>query len=254
MPDSQSRPVRIPAVTAEQMREVDRLMVEVYGITLIQMMEHAGAHLADLARAMLGGDVVGKSVFVAAGRGNNGGGGLVAARHLSNWGARVIVGLEREDALSGVPAAHWRTLGHLPVDRLTGQTALHSIQAPHLIIDALIGYGLRGSPQGWTAEMMTTIIQRTVPVLALDVPSGLDATTGVPGSQCVRASATMTLALPKTGLLAPQAQPYVGTLYLADIGVPDVLYRQMGLAVGPIFAQAAVIRLSDRSVGPEDGR
>lgn len=102
--------------------------------------------------------------------------------------------------------------------------------------------------------MMTTIIQRTVPVLALDVPSGLDATTGVPGSPCVRASATMTLALPKTGLLAPQAQPYVGTLYLADIGVPDVLYRQMGLAVGPIFAQAAVIRLSDRSVGPEDGR
>ncbi len=234
----------VPAISADQMREVDRLMIEVYGITLLQMMERAGAHLADLARTMLGGEVAEQRVFVAAGRGNNGGGGLVAARHLSNWGGRVTVAIERETSLTGAPAGHWRSLTHLPVDRKSGDDAVQALQVrPDLVIDALIGYGLRGSPRGWTAEMIRTINEGNIPVLALDVPSGLDATTGVPAEPCMRARATMTLALPKTGLLAPNASALVGDLHLADIGVPPSLYRRLGLEVGPIFARQAVIRL-----------
>ncbi|MBI2972339.1 MAG: NAD(P)H-hydrate epimerase [Armatimonadetes bacterium] len=236
--------ISIPAITADQMREVDRLMIEVYGIPLRQMMERAGGHLADLARTMLGGEVAEQRVFVAAGRGNNGGGGLVAARHLSNWGGRVTVAIEREASLTGAPAGHWRRLTHLPMDRKSGDDAVHALQArPDLVIDALIGYGLRGSPRGWTAEMIMTINESNTPVLALDVPSGLDATTGIPGDPCVRARATMTLALPKTGLLVPRARPYVGDLYLADISVPPSLYRRLGLDVGPVFAVGGLIRL-----------
>ena len=78
-----------PAVTASQMAEVDRLMVEVYRVSLVQMMEQAGLHLARLVRRFLGNRVEGRSIAVVCGKGNNGGGGMVAARHLLNWGGRV---------------------------------------------------------------------------------------------------------------------------------------------------------------------
>src|SRR3990172_13388441 len=82
--------MNIPAITTQQMVEVDRLMTEEFGILLIQMMENAGRNLADLARRLSGGEVRGKRVAVFCGSGNNGGGGLVAARHLHNWGAEVL--------------------------------------------------------------------------------------------------------------------------------------------------------------------
>ena len=80
-------------------------------------------------------------------------------------------------------------------------------------------------------------------MLALDTPSGLDTTTGDAGNPCVRASATLALALPKTGLLAAQAQPYVGELFLADICVPPGLYRRLGIEVGPIFAHDSIVKV-----------
>lgn len=227
------------------MREVDRLMVDVYGIQLLQMMEVAGRTLAALARLQLGG-VEGRRILVAAGKGNNGGGGLVAARHLANWGARVTVGIESAAALAGVPAAQWRALDDLPITRIEGNaaTASTAAQDSELVIDALIGYSLRGDPRGWTAEMIQRINTQSAPVLALDVPSGLDATTGHPGTPCIKAALTMSLALPKAGLLVDGAKPFVGTLYLADIGVPPGLYARLGLHVGPLFADSDLIKLT----------
>lgn len=241
----------VPAVTVEQMRHVDRLMVETFGITLLQMMELAGRNLADLVREMLGGPVAGRPVTVVAGRGHNGGGGLVAARHLASWGAAVTVLVESSDALAGVPRQQWDALARLPVNLLAGRAAVEHLAAARsdVVVDALIGYGLAGHPRGWTAAAIERVHDRA-PVLALDVPSGLDATTGQPMTPCVRAGATMTLALPKTGLLQPTARPYVGRLYLADIGVPAALYQQLGLDVGPIFDQAALIQLEGDGIAP----
>lgn len=237
--------LRIPAITTEQMRQVDHLMVETYGINLFQMMENAGRNLAELGRTLMGGSVSEQRVIVAVGKGNNGGGGMVAARHLSNWGAAVTVLLENERALTGVPHLQWEALTALPVEKEEGAGALQVLSRSDadLVVDALIGYGLQGNPRGWTAGMIERINAKGVPVISLDVPSGLDATTGAAYAPCVKASATMTLALPKTGLLTPEAKQYVGRLYLADIGVPDALYRQMGLAVGPIFSRASLIAL-----------
>ena len=82
------------------------------------------------------------------------------------------------------------------------------------------------------------------PILSLDTPSGLDTTSGTPGSPCIRATATLTLALPKTGLLTPEARAFVGDLYLADISVPPELYRRLGLDIGPLFADDTLIRVS----------
>lgn len=246
---------RIPAVTADQMREVDRLMEETYGISLLQMMELAGRTLADLVRAQLNGSVVEQSIIVAAGRGNNGGGGLVAARHLINWGAAVTILVEAAHELSPAPRAQWESLRHLPVDWYEGEPARRFLHRAHadLIIDALIGYGLRGDPHGWAAAMIDQVNALARPVLALDVPSGLDATTGRPGTPCIKALATMMLALPKTGLLQARARPFAGRLYLADIGVPPGLYNRLGVAVGPIFSQRSLIRLDAQINHVDDG-
>ncbi|MBI1744853.1 NAD(P)H-hydrate epimerase [Candidatus Acetothermia bacterium] len=235
----------IPALTAEQMREVDRLMVEDYGIQLLQMMENAGRNLAELARRWLGGSVSEKHLVVAIGKGNNGGGGMTAARHLSNWGAKVTV-LSESEAFSGVPHIQWKTLKRLPIEKKLSETAIEFLakRQGDLFIDSLIGYSLSGPPRGWVARLIETINAQNIPVIALDIPSGLNPTTGAVYQPCIRATATMTLALPKVGLIQPRVKDVVGTLYLADIGVPDALYKQLGINVGSIFVHDTIIPLT----------
>jgi len=233
----------VPAVTADQMREVDRLAVEVYGIQLVQMMEQAGRALAELARRLLGGTAEGRCVIVAAGKGNNGGGGLAAARMLANWGSRVALLVEKADLLAGVPALQHRAARMAGGAALEGRAAFDLVHqgGGDLIVDALIGYGLKGAPRGWTGEMITQMNRAGTDVLSLDVPSGLDATSRECILPCVRAAATLTLALPKTGLLTPAGRSAAGALYLADIGIPPVLYGEIGLTVGPIFSRESIM-------------
>lgn len=231
----------IPALTTAQMAEVDRLMIEEYGILLIQMMENAGRNLAELARRMLDGKLAGRKIVALCGAGNNGGGGMVAARHLHNWGADVQVKLIADpDKLTNVPARQWRILQTMGI---VVEYTLDLARAD-LILDAIIGYGLTGNPRGEAAEWIKRANRSGRPILALDAPSGLDTTSGLAGQPCIGATATLTLALPKSGLIAPQAQPFVGDLYLADIGVPPELYRRIGLEVGTLFAEDKIIRIN----------
>jgi NAD(P)H-hydrate epimerase len=111
-----------------------------------------------------------------------------------------------------------------------------------LVIDALIGYSLRGSPRGRAAELIRWANGSGDPVLSLDLPSGLDATSGEASDPCVRASATMTLALPKTGLRS--APDHVGDLYLADISVPPLVYDMLRITVPPMFATSTIVELT----------
>lgn len=231
----------IPALTTAQMAEVDRLMIEEYGILLIQMMENAGRNLAELARRMLDGKLAGRKIAVLCGAGNNGGGGMVAARHLHNRGADIQVKLIADpDKLKNAPAHQWRILQTMGI---VVEYTLDLARAD-LILDAIIGYGLTGNPRGGAAEWIERANRSGRPILALDAPSGLDTTSGLAGQPCIGATATLTLALPKSGLIAPQAQPPVGELYLADIGVPPELYRRIGLEVGTLFAEDTIIRIN----------
>lgn len=230
------------------MREVDRLAVEAFGLPLLSMMENAGRGLAELARRLLGGSLRGKWVIVAAGGGNNGGGGLAAARHLHNAGARVqalrLAG--KPDPGAPAPTVQWTILQNTDVAGLGGAEAREALRKAEvdLLIDALVGYGLSGAPQGSIAEAIRTLNERAIPVLALDVPSGLNATTGRVYEPCVRAAATLTLALPKTGLLRPGARAVVGELYLGDIGIPPEVYRRLGLEIPPdLFAEGPIVAL-----------
>ncbi len=140
--------MRIPALTTQQMIEVDRLMIEDYGIDLIQMMENAGRQLAEQAHRMLG-SVLGRKIVVLCGAGHNGGGGMVAARHLHNRGAQVQVKLvANPDQLKKVPAHQYRILQAMGL--ITDRDP--DLTQADLIIDALIGYGLVGQPRDPIAE------------------------------------------------------------------------------------------------------
>lgn len=216
----------------DQMREVDRIMIEDLHIELKQMMENAGRNLARLAFLRFRPS----RVVVLAGPGGNGGGGLVAARHLANWGVEVSVVLGKErDGLGPVPAHQLDVLDRMNVPTV-GEPA-----AADLVIDALIGYSLRGNPRGRAADLIEWTADQTAPVLSLDTPSGLDVTTGDPGRPSVSAAATLTLAAPKTGLLDADM---VGDLYVADISVPPAVYSAFGLEMpADLFGQDTVVRL-----------
>lgn len=236
----------VPHVTKAQMVEVDRAMVEDFGIELIQMMENAGRNLAHLSRCrFLGGAPVGKRVVVLAGGGGNGGGAMAAARRLHTWGATVRVALaQRVEAMTATAARQLDILRRMGVP-VADAGAASDLDEPDLVLDGVIGYSLRGAPSGRVADLIRWANEQLAPVLALDTPSGLDPTTGTAFEPTIRATATMTLALPKKGMRAPAARAYVGELYLADIGVPPELYAEpaLDLVVGPLFAPADVIRL-----------
>ena len=230
----------VPTLTRAQMREVDRLMTEEYGIQLPQMMENAGLQLAQLARSQLADPLERRRIVVLAGRGNNGGGGLAAARRLSGWGAEVTVVLaDAPEAFRDIPALQLGILTRMavPVERFAGSLPPHD-----LLIDALIGYGLEGPPRGLVRDLIAASCS-TAETIALDVPSGLDADTGEAPGAAVRASATLTLALPKIGLTLPAAREYVGALYLADIGVPAGLYARLGIGTPSPFGAAPLVMI-----------
>lgn len=235
-----------PEIDRKGMVEVDLLMVHAYAITLPRMMENAGRALAQLAArrylAPEGGVLAGRHVVVLAGAGGNGGGAMTAARRLAGWGARVSLVLSGPaEAVAGVPGEQLAILGHMGI--LPG--ALPSGPAD-LILDGLIGYSLRGAPQGRAADLIGWANAQAAPVLSLDVPSGFDAEAGRMADPAIRADATLTLALPKRGMAGAEAAGRTGALYLADISVPPALYARLPVPLRvPPFPAADIIRLAD---------
>ena len=233
----------VPILSTDQMREVDRLMIEDYGIVLMQMMENAGRNLADLAQALLEDDVVDRSVLVLVGRGNNGGGGLTAARHLANRGAEVqLITAHPIEDFSGVPAHQLQALLAMGVS-ITESGDGWELPSADLVIDALIGYGLAGNPRGAAADLIRLANSHPAPILSLDAPSGLDTSNGTVFDPCIKAAATMTLALPKAGLIAPP-EAVVGDLYLADISVPPGLYESLDIDLEPLFSTSRILSVN----------
>jgi len=237
----------VPFLTTGQMIEVDRAMMQDMRIALIQMMENAGRNLAHLARVrFFAGNPAGKKVVVLAGTGGNGGGVLVCARRLHTWGAHVQIILTHPPAnFTPVPAQQLDIVQRMNIG-VTEAGALAQVQDAELIVDGLIGYRLKGPPHGPVADLIRWANAQAVSILALDVPSGVDGTTGAVFDPAIKATATMTLALPKAGLSAPAAQALVGELYLADISVPPALYSEpaLSLHVGSLFAESEILRLA----------
>jgi NAD(P)H-hydrate epimerase len=127
---------------------------------------------------------------------------------------------------------------------------IQTVEHTDLIVDGIIGYSLKGAPRGVAGDLIEWANAQQAPILALDVPSGIDTTTGTVFDPAIIAAATMTLALPKKGLCAQGVQVHVGELYLADISVPGSLYQEaFGLLIGPLFAKSDIIRLEPTRSG-----
>jgi len=232
--------IHVPTVSSAQMREIDRIATEETGPTLLQMMENAGRSLASLAMNVLGENAKDAKTVVVAGTGGNGGGGICAARHLANRRMDIVLAITEPGRLSDAAALQRRMFTHTPGREIAGQ-GLES-RHPDLILDAIIGYSLKGAPDGTALQMIQWANANPAPVLSLDVPSGVDADDGQTPGEFIRATWTMTLALPKTGLSSGNS----GELWLADIGLPTGVFARVGLDYTSPFDNRYVVPLVQR--------
>lgn len=220
-------------ISTEQMIEIDRIMIEDLGITLLQMMENAGRSLADLAIGLFSP----RTATVLAGPGGNGGGGLSAARHLHNHGIAVRVSLTSDNL--GEAAGHQAHILEQMGVKFSTDPNLDS----DVVIDAMVGYSLNGALRG-LAGVWADALAGSESVLSLDVPSGLDASGVHPDGPHISATTTMTLCLPKIGL---RSATTVGALYLADISVPSSAIAQVTDDPAPPFHLGRILKLVEQA-------
>jgi NAD(P)H-hydrate epimerase len=229
-----------------QMIEVDRLMMNEYGIELIQMMENAGRCLAILTKdRFFNGNVEGKNIVILVGTGGNGGGALVAARRLHIWGANISVFSTADyEKFTPVPKHQLDILTKMGVI-VKMANELPETGKIDAILDGIIGYSLNGNPFGHAADMIKWANLNQIPTVSLDTPSGLDLTFGKLYDPIIKASATLTLAIPKIGLINAMAKKVIGELYLGDISVPLELYKEKTLNLSPtnVFKYSDVVRI-----------
>jgi len=228
----------VPAVTKEQMIEVDRVAVEETGPNLFQMMENAGRNLALTIIDLIKEKSLGKKVLIFSGTGGNGGGGICAARHLLNHYYEPIVVLSHEEKMQEVPAYQldiFRKAG----GQIVPMKKVKDVNS-NIIVDAIIGYSLMAAPRGKVLEMINFINNNNIPTISLDIPTGVLATSGENPGEFVKPDKTITLALPKTGLFPEKC----GEILLADIGIPQVVYEKIGIKYTSPFSDSYFVAIS----------
>jgi len=222
----------LPSLSSGQVKELDKLATERFGVRLDWLMEAAGWQAA---RACHG------RTAVVCGVGNNAGDGLAAARHLHRWG--------RLEALCCIDVGRIKGEARLELEALQrhGVIVYDELQlnGAEVILDSLFGTGLSRSPKDRFAEWIEAINASGLRVVAVDVPSGLDSDTGVAYAPCVRADVTVTFTLPKQGMLKGDGPRLSGEVWVADIGVPFEAVAQVGVTLPPtIFAVSDVVRIN----------
>jgi NAD(P)H-hydrate epimerase len=242
-------------VTTEEMRRLDREAVETYGIPVLVLMEQAGMGVVREMEHRFG-DLRGRSIVVLAGKGHNGGDGLVVARHLLQRGADVrVFAAFPADATRGeatLQTTIFRNLGGRiadpsAFDRATFRSAL---AAADVVVDALVGTGLSAPLSGFAAELVADVNTARKPVVAVDLPSGISADTGEVLGVAVRAELTVTFAFPKRGHFLPSGCDYTGDLKVVDIGIPYRAVERAELPVSLWTQDATAARLPQR---PREG-
>ncbi len=238
-------------VDAATMRALDRHVIEVVGVPGIVLMERAGLAVADAAEAMARG--TGRATaLVLCGPGNNGGDGLVAARHLADRGIEVVVALmARPDAYKGDAATNLQALGHFPATVLDASGGLPADLGSRpwgVAIDALFGTGLARPPEGAFADAIRTFNALPCPRLSVDLPSGVDSDAGrVPGV-AAKADRTVTFGAAKIGHFSWPGAGCCGRVEVVPIGIPRAAIED---APGIDLLDAACVRrgFAPREVG-----
>ncbi len=217
-------------VTSQQMREIDRKAIEENNLSGLILMENAGLRIFQNLKNIYPDLRLKKSVIFA-GSGNNGGDGFVVARHLYNYGVKAKVFLLAPfNKIKGEAGENLNTINKMGVELIEAETTKleeiqRTIQNSDLIIDAILGTGLQGKVTGLKAKIIDLINIANKEVVAIDIPSGLDADTGKIEGPCIKAAHTITLALPKIGLLIFPGASYAGKITIEDIGIPPYLLK-----------------------------
>lgn len=222
-------------LSRDQVRELDRIALEEYGIPGCVLMENAGRNAAAALLERAGAEPSGLRVAILCGPGNNGGDGYVMARHLANAGCRVeLHSTATREGLAGDAALNRNIVDRmgLEVHELLTQHQLDERRATwpraDVIVDALLGTGFRGDVRPHLARVIEALNSVDGPaVCAVDLPSGLDCDSGEPSNATVRATYTLTLAAPKLGFDAPGAAAWTGPVTCLDIGAPAEIARRL---------------------------
>jgi hydroxyethylthiazole kinase-like uncharacterized protein yjeF len=233
-------------VTASEMRELDRRAIQDLGIPSLVLMENAGRTTYLILRREFPG--LPGEVAVLAGPGNNGGDGFVVARYLANAGIPVAVFLlGSRDRLSRDAGVNLEILAHLGVpvaEVLTDadlNPAIRRLARAGMIVDALLGTGLNAPVKGLMAAVIERVNRLQVPVLAVDIPTGLCADTGAVLGDALQARVTVTYGWPKVGQLLPPGRDYVGRLWQVDIGIPPIFARGIPRELAEAGAMRALL-------------
>jgi NAD(P)H-hydrate epimerase len=216
-----------------QVRDVDRRAIQDYGMSGLVLMENAGRGVATTLLRLLDGSTA-KPVTIVCGKGNNGGDGFVIARHLDNAGVQVrVLLLADAKQLTGDAAANCAILQKAgftidefrePFDAARFDQA---ILGSAWLVDAILGTGAIGEPKSPLADAIDRMNASNIPILAVDLPSGLDCDTGLPAGHTIRAQQTCTFVAYKPGFFMPAAKPFVGEIEVTDIGVPRKLLEEI---------------------------
>ena len=231
-------------LTSDQVARLDAAAAE-SGVSTLQLMEIAGWQVARCAWRHLGRPA---GVGVVAGYGNNGGDGLVAARHLATWGCAVRALILADEArVTGVVRDHVVSARACGVDVVVDADPAWvrgAVANATLVLDAILGTGLRSAPREPQATAIRAINDSGVPVLSVDVPSGLDATTGEAFDPTVQAALTCTLTAMKRGLRRVDGPRHAGTVWVADIGMPASAWARAGLVQPPGITGGELVQAS----------
>ena len=217
------------ALSREQIREVDRVAIEERGVPGVMLMENAGRSVADQAVNLRAGSR--EKVCILCGRGNNGGDGYVAARHLALRGLKPVVFIFaplqdiRGDARINLDILMQTDTPTIQIEQPSHLAAIEEqCRDAAVIIDALLGTGAKGSVREPMAGAIRIANAARPPILAVDIPSGLEADTGEVLGCCIEATVTVTFVAPKLGFFKAEGPSKVGQVVIADIGLPHELW------------------------------
>jgi NAD(P)H-hydrate epimerase len=218
-------------LTRSQIREIDLQAVERYNIPSIVLMENAARVVADAACEMLDNKCAGE-VLILCGAGHNAGDGFAAARHLANRGADVTIALLNDPgSFEGDTLVNWEIVRAMNLLTIPASPELLAAdRVAMLIIDAIFGIGLNRPPVEPFPALAKAVAESARPVLAVDVPSGLDCDTGTAPGVAIRATRTVTFVAEKVGFVKASARQYLGRVTVADIGVPRQLIDEVARA------------------------
>jgi NAD(P)H-hydrate epimerase len=212
-------------LTVAQVREIDRRSIEEFHIPGLVLMENAARAVVEVAWEML--SAAPAPVLILCGPGNNGGDGFAVARHLHNRSCDVQIGLFADPGrYKGDALINYQICQAMRFSITNATPELIDGTPARLVIDAIFGTGLNKRPVEPFANLVAALERKRVPVLAVDIPSGLDADTGVPHGACIRATRTVTFVAEKVGFSHAEARQFLGEITVGDIGCPrDLVAR-----------------------------